>query len=159
VKLHVEPTTGVAPHRPSFRKLSPEECRILLARNHVGRLAHSLFDHVGIVPMAYIYHDNALWGRTGPGVKTRVLERNPRVAFQVDEVEGLFRWRSVVVRGEFAMLSAAGSENRLRAWRDALDSARQLLPETFTERDPVPFRTILFRISITTVSGVEADQR
>jgi hypothetical protein len=81
-------------------------------------------------------------------VKTRVLERNPRVAFQVDEVEAMFRWRSVVARGEFEMLSATGSEARLRTWRDALDAAREVLPETFTENDPVPFRTILFRITI-----------
>jgi uncharacterized protein len=159
MNLRLEPTSGSATVQPAFRKLGPEECRIVLARNHIGRLAHSLFDHVGIEPMAYVYRENALWGRTGPGVKTRVLERNPRVAFQVDEIEGMFRWRSVVARGEFAMLSAAGSENRLRAWREALDAARLLLPETFTERDPVPFRTILFRIAISTVSGVEADQR
>jgi uncharacterized protein len=159
MSLRLDPPATMHPVKPSFRKLSPEECHTILARNHFGRLAHSLFDHVGVEPLTYVYRDNAIWGRTGPGVKTRVLERNPRVVFQVDEVEAMFRWRSVVARGEFDMLSASGSEARLRAWRDALDAVRQVLPETFTENDPVPFRTILFRITITTVSGVEAAQR
>jgi uncharacterized protein len=147
-----------APGRPSFRSLSPAECRIVLGRNSFGRLGHTLYDHVGIEPMQYIYRDNAIWGRTAPGMKTRVVERNPRVAFQVDEVEGVFRWRSVVVRGEFEMLSAVGPEHRLRDWHRALGIIREAMPETFTDQDPVPFRTILFRIAIATTSGVEAQQ-
>jgi uncharacterized protein len=157
--LRLDPHATMHGREPTFRKLSPEECHAVLERNRFGRLAHALYDHVGIEPMSYVFRNEAVWGRTAPGMKTRVLERNPRVAFQVDEVEAMFRWRSVVVRGEFEMLSAAGSEGRLRAWREALDAARELLPETFTEQDPVPFRTILFRITITTVSGVEAAQR
>jgi uncharacterized protein len=149
--------TGV-PKRPTFRKMSPDECRNVLGRNHFGRVAHALYDHVGVEPMSYVYQDGAIWGRTAAGMKTRVLERNPRVAFQVDEVEALFRWRSVVARGEFEMLSATGSETRLRTWRAALAAARELLPETFTDRDPVPFRTILFRINVATLSGIEAEQ-
>jgi uncharacterized protein len=159
VTLRLDPHGRTVRENPTFRKLSPAECRAVLERNRFGRLAHALYDHVGIEPMSYVFRNEAVWGRTAPGMKTRVLERNPRVAFQVDEVEAMFRWRSVVVRGEFEMLSAAGSEGRLRAWREALDAARELLPETFTEQDPVPFRTILFRIQLASVAGVEAAQR
>jgi uncharacterized protein len=158
VNLRLDGPNVTAPTRPMFRRMSPDECRDMLGRNHFGRLAHALYDHVGIEPMSYVYRDNCIWGRTAAGMKTRVLERNPRVAFQVDEVEAMFRWRSVVARGEFEMLSATGSENRLRTWRAALAAARELLPETFTDLDPVPFRTILFRVNVATLSGIEADQ-
>jgi nitroimidazol reductase NimA-like FMN-containing flavoprotein (pyridoxamine 5'-phosphate oxidase superfamily) len=165
MSLRVEPTPHPpsvlerrSRHQPSFRSLSPGECRAILGRNCFGRLAHALYDHVGIEPLQYVYRENAIWGRTAPGTKTRVVERNPRVAFQVDEVESAFQWRSVVARGEFEILSAVGPEQRLRAWRRGLELVRELVPETFTADDPVPFRTIIFRIAITTASGVQSSQ-
>jgi uncharacterized protein len=75
--------------------------------------------------------------------------------FEVDEVEGLFRWRSVLVHGGFYVLSSERSEEEGATWDRALELLRGFLPETLREDDPVPHRTVLFRIAVQEASGKE----
>src|SRR5690349_15736001 len=82
---------------PTFRELPRDECDALLARNHVGRVAFSFHDRVDLEPVHYVYAEGWIHGRTAPGAKVAVLRHHPWVAFEVDEVEGLFDWQSVVV--------------------------------------------------------------
>ena len=148
--------------RPKFRRLSPEECKEILARNHVGRLAYALGARVDIEPLHYVYADGWIYGRTSHGAKLDATGNNfygwwP-VAFEVDEVEGIFAWRSVVVHGGMNTAPSEGepTEQEREIWEAALEKVRTLIPETFGEDDPTPFRTVLFRISVTEVSGREA---
>lgn len=56
-----------------------------------------------IVPMAYVFHDNALYGQTTEGKKVAMLRKNPQVCFQVESVKD-HRWKSVVCWGIFEEL-------------------------------------------------------
>lgn len=142
---------------PRFRRLSREESIPILERNHVGRIAYARDGRVDIEPLHYVYADGWIYGRTAPG---RKLEATGPcgwpVAFEVDEAEEIFRWRSVVVHGGFYTLTSEGPgperEERLRA----VHLLRTLIPDTFREDDPVPGRTVLFRISVQEVSGRES---
>ena len=144
-------------NQPRIRTLSREECEQILARNHVGRLAYAWKNHVDIEPLHYVYEGQWLYGRTSRGTKLIVTgEQWWPVAFEVDEVEGLFQWRSVVVHGGFYAIPEDGPE-----WQDAMrnkgvELLRTLLPETLTPDDPVPHRKVLFRISLQEVDGREA---
>lgn len=143
--------------RPRFRALTREESAAVLARNHVGRLAYTWQNHVDIEPLHYVYHEGWIYGRTSPGAKLDAtgLAWCP-VAFEVDEVEALFRWRSVVVRGGFYALDEHGAEWEQAEWRTGVEQLRTLIPETFTPDDPTAFRTVLFRIAAQDVTGREA---
>ena len=57
------------PRGPTFRELSRHECDLLLARNHVGRLAFAVHDRVDIQPIHYVYEPGWLFGRTSEGSK------------------------------------------------------------------------------------------
>jgi nitroimidazol reductase NimA-like FMN-containing flavoprotein (pyridoxamine 5'-phosphate oxidase superfamily) len=147
---------------PQFRILSRQECESLLARNSVGRAAFVRGNRVDIVPIHYVFADAALCGRTARGTRLQETSVNFSdswpVAFEVDEVEGLFRWRSVVVHGN---LHAAGEgdaewQRNPRLWKEAMRSFRTLIPDAFTENDPTGFRDILIRIDVAEVSGREA---
>ena len=81
---------------PALRTLDHRECELVLARNEVGRLAYTLHDRVNIVPIHYVYEEGWIYGRTEPGGKLVEILRNRRVAFEVDEHEGVFSWSSVV---------------------------------------------------------------
>jgi nitroimidazol reductase NimA-like FMN-containing flavoprotein (pyridoxamine 5'-phosphate oxidase superfamily) len=143
--------------RPVFREMSREECEALLARNHVGRLGYARGNVMDIQPVHYVYDAGWLYGRTSEGTKiqTTGYAWHP-VAFEVDEVEDLFRWRSVVVHGGFYTLPFHGVEWEVAEWKKGVELLRTLIPETFREDDPVPERTILFRIALQEVSGREA---
>lgn len=138
---------------PRFRELDRTECLAILQRHFVGRMAFARKDRVDIEPIHYVLDDQWLYGRTQPGTKLEVLTHNRWVAFEVDEVDALFDWRSVVVKGGFYILRAEGSAQEQETYRQGLDILRRLVPETLTDADPLPDRAIIFRIHIDELSG------
>ncbi|WP_420128978.1 pyridoxamine 5'-phosphate oxidase family protein [Longimicrobium sp.] len=143
--------------QPRIRRLDTEECKEILARNHVGRIAYAWKNHVDIQPLHYVFDGQWLYGRTSPGTKLDVTgDQWWPVAFEVDEVQGIFEWRSVVVHGGFYAIDEDGPEWEETAFNRGVDLLRALIPETFTPGDPVPFRTVLFRIAVQEISGREA---
>ncbi len=141
---------------PEFRNLSAEEIAAILRRNHVGRLAFSFRDRVDIQPIHYVFSGGWIYGRTSPGSKLALIRHNYWVAFEVDEIEGMFTWRSVVVKGGFYLLSPDGPDPMRAAWHRGIELLRRLLPETLDTGDPVPFRNVLFRIAVQEATGREA---
>ena len=141
---------------PIFRELGHEEIAGILQRNHVGRVAFSFRDRVDIEPIHYVYRDRYLYCRTQGGSKLTTLAHHPWIAFEVDEVDGLFDWRSVVVHGTVYPVTRDGTPAERRAWEDAVGALRSLMPETITESDPVPFRDVLLRVHIDEVRGRSA---
>ena len=142
---------------PAIHALDRKQCDEILARNHVGRIAYARGNQLEIEPLHYVYADGWLFGRTSPGSKLEMTGTKwwP-VAFEVDETEHLFRWRSVLVHGGFYVLPTSQSEADVAHWRRAVELLRRLIPESLTEHDPVPFRTVVFGISVDDVSGREA---
>ncbi|HEY2377223.1 MAG TPA: pyridoxamine 5'-phosphate oxidase family protein [Gemmatimonadaceae bacterium] len=138
---------------PSFRVLSRQECEALLHRNKVGRIAFTFHDRVDIEPVHYIHSDGWLHGRTSPGTKVATLLHHPWVAFEVDEVEGLFDWRSVIVHGAVHIPDVDGSPSDRAAYSSTLALIRELVPEALIQGDPTPARQVLFRIHVDEVTG------
>lgn len=143
---------------PQIRALEPDEIEAILARNHVGRMAYGRGGRIDIEPIHYVYADGWIYGRTSPGAKLEATGFSwwP-VAFEVDEVDALFRWRSVVVHGGFYTLMADGADWERAEWRRALETLRRLLPETLTAQDPTPFRDVLFRIAVQEATGRQVE--
>lgn len=145
------------PRNPSFRTLSREECTAILARNHVGRLAYTAGNRVEIKPLNYVLHEGWLYGRTSRGAHLEASETTwEPVAFEVDEVEEFFRWRSVVVHGGLYTMADDGRALHDEEWWRGVQLLRMLIPGTFTSDDPVGFRTVLFRMAVQEVTGREA---
>jgi nitroimidazol reductase NimA-like FMN-containing flavoprotein (pyridoxamine 5'-phosphate oxidase superfamily) len=129
----------------------------ILARNHVGRIAYSRGNFMDIEPVHYVYADGWLYGRTSEGTKLRTTGYSWHpVVFEVDEVEDLFRWRSVVVHGGFYTIPSGGADWEVEEWKKGVELLRTLIPDTFLAGDPVAFRTVMFRIAVQEVSGREA---
>jgi nitroimidazol reductase NimA-like FMN-containing flavoprotein (pyridoxamine 5'-phosphate oxidase superfamily) len=141
----------MTPPVPSFRELTREECEQILARNHVGRVAFSYHDHVDIEPIHFVFADGWLYGRTTHGTKLRTLAHNRWLAFEVDEIDAIFDWRSVVVKGALYMLEPNGSQNAI--YDKAVEQLRRFIPEALSEGDPTPDRTVVFRIHLDQVTG------
>lgn len=140
--------------KATFRDLTDAESRELLARNHVGRLAYQIDNRVSIVPLGYAYHDEWLACRTQEGSKVSVLRQSPYVAFEVDEIEGMFDWTSVVVQGSWY------EEDRPTPGRDmTLAALREVAPTILTPGDPAPERDVLFRVHIREITGRAASTR
>jgi nitroimidazol reductase NimA-like FMN-containing flavoprotein (pyridoxamine 5'-phosphate oxidase superfamily) len=53
---------------------------------------------IDIEPVNYVFDAGRSFLRTSTGWKTNALAHRPWVACEVDEIDGPFDWRSVVVR-------------------------------------------------------------
>ena len=138
---------------PEFRTLEATECEQILSRGHVARIAYSFHDKIDIEPVHYVYDSGSMFGRTSPGAKLATLMHNPWVAAEVDEVNGLFDWRSVVVHGSLHIVSPDVPGAEAAAWARGIELLRTLIPETGTADDPVRFRSTVFQIHVETMSG------
>ena len=138
---------------PVFRDLDKDEIASILARNHVGRIAFSFHDAVDIRPIHYVFGGKWLFGRTSPGDKLVTLEHHQWVAFEVDEVAGLFDWKSVVAHGTFHNLEPEGARADAALYERGLKAVKAFSHDAFTESDRTPFRTELFGIFIDSVTG------
>lgn len=149
-----------SPHAPApsprVVRLGPRECDRVLHRNSVGRIAFAFDRRVEILPIHYVPDGEWLYGRTSPGDKLAMWHHSHWVAFEVDEVRGLFDWTSVVVHGGLDVLDPSTSARAAAAWEHAIALLRRLVPDTGTVHDPVPNRTIVFRIHVDEVSGRSA---
>jgi nitroimidazol reductase NimA-like FMN-containing flavoprotein (pyridoxamine 5'-phosphate oxidase superfamily) len=136
-----------------FRDLTRTECEALLSAGNVGRIAFSYRDSVDIRPIHYVMSDGWLFGRTSDGDKLIAIRHNQWVAFEVDEISGPLDWQSVVVRGTFYELKNEGSVHDKQLYERALKAIRRTSRSALTTRDPLAFRTVLFGVSIDSMTG------
>jgi nitroimidazol reductase NimA-like FMN-containing flavoprotein (pyridoxamine 5'-phosphate oxidase superfamily) len=138
---------------PNITEMSAEACHALLERHHVGRMAYCFHDRVDIAPIHYVQSEGWLFARTSHGHKMDVLAHAPWVAFEVDEFEDVFEWRSVVVHGTVHLMEREGSPIDIEHWARGIALLREIVPETGTDADPVAFRELVFGIFIHAMTG------
>jgi nitroimidazol reductase NimA-like FMN-containing flavoprotein (pyridoxamine 5'-phosphate oxidase superfamily) len=82
-------------------------------------LQHQLLGHIGchadnttyVVPICYAYDNNCIYGRTYEGMKLEIIRKNPTVCFQVEYIENMIQWQSVVCWGEFKEITDINKRN------------------------------------------------
>lgn len=142
----IQPTVSIA-------TMSHAQCEAMLRRNHFGRIAFTFHDKVSIEPISYVWDKGWMYGRTSQGSKWLTLLHHPWVAFEIDEVESEFHWKSVVVHGTVAFLQETGSSSHRLLYATAIAKIRQRSPFALMPDDPTPQRDKVFGISIDEISG------
>jgi len=142
-----------AARAPRIVTMSPASCLALLERHTVGRMAYAYRNRVDITPIHYVHSEGWLFVRTSDGSKMTTLRHVPWVAFEVDEVEGVFDWKSVVVHGAVYRMARDGAPAEAKLWSKGMALLKRIVPETGTPDDPVPYRTVVFGIHVDTISG------
>ena len=150
------PRAVTAPHIAAMR---PASCLALLRRHSVGRMAYTFHNRVDITPIHYVYSDGWLFARTSHGAKMTTIQHVPWVAFEIDEVQGVFDWRSVVVHGTVYIMARDGSPTEVKLWSKGIALLTRIVPATGTADDPVPYRTLVFGIHVDTITGRTSSSR
>jgi nitroimidazol reductase NimA-like FMN-containing flavoprotein (pyridoxamine 5'-phosphate oxidase superfamily) len=128
----------------------------LFAKHHVGSMAIAFHDRVTIALVNYVYANRWIYGRMEDGPDITTLRHHHWVAFEVNEIRGIYDWRTATANGSVEFLSANGPEREAAEARQALALLRTAVPAVFTPRDPLPQRVQLFRIYADTLAGREA---
>jgi len=72
----------------------------LLERVHYGHLACSQDDVPYVVPIFFAYAKPLIYLYTTVGLKSKMIDQNPKVCLQAEEFSQTGGWRSVVIMGE-----------------------------------------------------------
>jgi nitroimidazol reductase NimA-like FMN-containing flavoprotein (pyridoxamine 5'-phosphate oxidase superfamily) len=143
-----------------FGNLNKTQIEKVIAGNIIGRLGCYADGKTYVVPISYAYDGQYIYARTFEGLKISMMRKNPNVCFQIDEMENMANWKSVVAWGAFEELT--NEEERNTGLRKLI---ARILPEISSETVKLspewPFPTddykkidgIVFRIRVTEKSG------
>ena len=86
-----------------IHELTREQCREVLGRAELGRLACSRFDQPYVVPIHFSFDPDSdcIYGFSTVGQKVQWMRENPKVCLEVEEIDDKNSWTTVVVFGRY----------------------------------------------------------
>ena len=134
----------------------------ILRNNYVGHLAFIAQNKPFTVPITYYFDskDNSIISYSGNGHKIEAMRKNHFVSLQVDEVQSVHNWESVLVHGIFEELNGDDAKKKLHLFADGVKSIIHS-----KERKEVEFinefsskrysgeHSIVYRINILEITG------
>ena len=141
-------------------KLNTDQINNLLGSQSIGRLACTEGEQPYIVPISFCYDGTCIYGQTNLGEKLKIIRKNPKVCFEVDQMMDMRNWQSAVIYGDFEELKNKDADSG----REILfDKEFSLLTNTSIHAhehevtsvlmDEGRMKEILFRIKIRKVTG------
>ena len=100
--------------------LSAAEIEDLLRTEVVARLGCHAENRTYIVPVTYAYDGDGLLVQSADGLKVRMMHQNPLVCVEVDHIDNLANWRSVIAWGRFEELFGSDASAALARLRERL---------------------------------------
>lgn len=88
-----------------YGELTPSQIEALLHDQWVARLGCHASRLTYVVPISYAYDGEAIYGHSTAGLKLEMLRANPQVCVEVDKVENIGTWQSVIAFGRFEELT------------------------------------------------------
>jgi nitroimidazol reductase NimA-like FMN-containing flavoprotein (pyridoxamine 5'-phosphate oxidase superfamily) len=101
-------------------ELTSEEIDSVLRSEAVGRIGCYAFGRPYVVPITYAYDGVAVYGHSREGLKLRMMRSHPTVCFEVDRLDDLASWQSVIATGTFSELEAREAEVAMQLLRRRL---------------------------------------
>ncbi|WP_242093876.1 pyridoxamine 5'-phosphate oxidase family protein [Aestuariivivens sediminicola] len=109
-------------------ELTANQIEQLLYAQLIGRLGCHADGITYVVPITYAYDGTYIYGHTREGMKIDMMRKNPKVCFQLDVMENMSNWRSVISWGTFEELQ--DPEDRIMGMKKLWD---RIMPYTTGE--------------------------
>ncbi|HEX6915188.1 MAG TPA: pyridoxamine 5'-phosphate oxidase family protein [Chitinophagaceae bacterium] len=143
-----------------FGKLNDEEMQEALHQQIYGHLGCNADGVTYVVPISYAYDGQSLYCHSGKGMKITMMQKNPEVCFQVDVMESMANWKSVILWGSFEVLPPGPDRDKAitvlleRHTPHPASQTFQLSSEwPFTPEHLEAIGGLIFRIRITRMTG------
>lgn len=141
-------------------KLESTEIEEVLRKHYIARLGVHANDVTYVVPVSYAYDGTYIYGHTYEGMKISMMRKNPKVCIEVDSMENMATWQSVVAWGEFEELT--DPEERRKGIQILLDRTFPIIASSTVKITPQwPFppsdlnkvKGIVYRIKLKEKTG------
>src|SRR5437016_957226 len=93
--------------------LSENRIEQVLRTEAVGRIGSHAGERTYVVPISYVYHEGSVYGNSGPGMKIEMMRANPLVCFEVEHIDDLANWQSVILWGTYEELEDEEAEKAM----------------------------------------------
>jgi len=107
--------------------LSETEIESLLKKQVIGRIACHADGAIYIVPTNYVYDGTHIISHSAAGKKIEMMRKNPEVCFEVEEIQSIFRWQTVIAWGKFEEIT--NQEERERAMQSLIHKIMPLVDD------------------------------
>jgi nitroimidazol reductase NimA-like FMN-containing flavoprotein (pyridoxamine 5'-phosphate oxidase superfamily) len=78
-----------------------------------------------VVPISYAYDGTYIYAHSEEGMKLKMMRKNPAVCFEVEDMDNMANWKSVIAWGNFEELA---SEARVEAIKKLLERTFPIIP-------------------------------
>jgi nitroimidazol reductase NimA-like FMN-containing flavoprotein (pyridoxamine 5'-phosphate oxidase superfamily) len=85
-------------------ELTDRQIDLVLHSQMIGRIGCYANEKVFITPVTYAFHAGCIYAHSKDGHKVQAMRNNPKVCFQVEAIENMKNWRSVIIWGEYEEL-------------------------------------------------------
>jgi uncharacterized protein len=139
-------------------EMTEQECRAMLARTHIARLACARDNQPYVVPVHVEMQGAYLYAYSTEGQKIEWMRQNPLVCLEFDHVASETTWASVVVLGRYEELAHLPEYEDLRREAERLFQRRPM----WWEPAAVPLEgrdyrsRVVFRIQVVQITGRRA---
>jgi len=86
-------------------KLNTRQINHLLKNQAWGRLGCHCDGVTYVVPVNYVYDGGSIYCHSGEGMKVKMMRKNPEVCFEVEAIDNIVNWQSVIAWGRFEELT------------------------------------------------------
>lgn len=85
-------------------ELTVPQIENVLSSQVVGRIGCYADSRIYVIPVTYAYDGKHVYAHSKEGLKIKMMRKNPEVCFQVDIMENMANWRSVIIWGKYEEL-------------------------------------------------------
>jgi len=140
--------------------LTPAQIEEVLTKEVVARIGCFANGRPYVVPITYTYDGESIIGHSAHGMKIDMMRRNPNVCVEVDHVDDLASWRSVIAWGKYEELTGEAAFVAIEALVKRLEPltvSQTSIPTVHHARphgrEPIAEGVIVYRIRLTEKTG------
>lgn len=142
-------------------ELNKDQIELFLKSETIGRIGCYADNKIYIVPVSYAYDGTHVYAHSKEGMKILMMRKNPIVCFEVDHMENMANWQSVIATGTFEELTDQGS--RMEGMQILINRLKPLMTSETAQpshgfsnahqQDVKEFHAVVFRIKLTEKTG------
>lgn len=142
--------------------LSKQEAEELLYNNMTGRVGCYRDGKVYVVPISYVFDGTSIIAHSREGMKIQFMRSHPDVCFEVENIQDLTNWKTVVAWGRYeelqddverfnALQLLVNRTLKLKISKTAI--APHMTAKRVHAHQPGNVKAVVFKIHLTEITG------
>lgn len=141
--------------------LTEAECKDFLQKQILVRIGCNVNGETYVVPVNYIFNGTNIIAHSQEGKKIEMMRKNPNVCLEVDNMQALKNWKSVIAWGKFVEIT-----DPTEKWDALHDFVNRMMHFKFSETALPPemmpqrmhprsekLKTVVYKIIIEKLTG------